>query len=410
MTATVLPTSVDFAQDPLLPHRPAHRLLIHEPQAVEAIVALLAQGLELIFTRVSDGNSIVRQDANVPQPMQDAQSYIGRLYLEEGKSEGASADLHGLIALCTLPLGAPQWGLEVFAAENCRYRDVVLVDPDLLVPTPECSVIAMSYNGFGENQIVEKILFDTLQALASRFKDREKAYSRLRELLGRHSLISEKHLVNYLNEHDMLSVQQDVAVHFYERLPQAWLVDGMAYSCPHCGTLMKPKKMGQAPRCTMVQCATISFPGKPILLDAKSERYLIAKPPVLKYWTEPAIDELRIYDTARQLNIEDVKLYPYLDAVDISLFAGMEVGIDAKSYTRPEVLAMKFLQSGIGRLAQYKVRIVAINDACVKGAPNYIGRLIDCLQAAGDSNPAKGVRFMTVSDLLERLPTFARSK
>lgn len=394
--------------DPFAREQPTYLPFIHHPPAVDAIVALLAQGLELIFSRVCDGKRIVRQDQDVPTQMQLAQARIGRLYLEEGKVEGASADLHGLIALCRLPFSAPEWGLDVFARHDWGYRDTVLVDPELRVPTPECAVIAASYNGFGENQIVEKILFDTLHSISSQFQDKDRAYTTLREILGRHSLISENKLVGLLQVHEMLHIQSDVVRNFYEAVPQAWLVEGKACCCSHCGTLMKPRRTNSPAKCTMVQCATIENPGEPILLDTRSDRYLIAKPQVLKYWTEPAIDELKIYDAARQAGIESVALYPFCDAVDITLLDGMEVGIDAKSYASPEVLAMKFINSGIGRLAQYNTKIIAINDACEKGAPHYRTRLIDRLMTEGDKNPARGVRFMTVSEVIEHLPTYKK--
>lgn len=393
--------------DPFVPERSTHIPLIHRPDAIDIIVALLAQGLELIFNRICDGKTIVRQNEDVPSQMQLAQSYIGRLYLEEGKMEGASADLHGLIALCRLPLCAPEWGLDVFTRNGWRYRDTILVDPDLRVPTPECGVIATSYNGFGENQIVEKILFDTLQSLASQYPDKNTAYTSLRELFGRHSLISERELVAYLQERDMLNVQTEVVQHFYESVPQAWMIDGFVPKCPHCRALMKPRGPAGELTCTMIQCATLEHGKVPILLDARIDRYLVAKPQVLKYWSEPAIDELRIFDVARKLGIANVGLYPLSDAVDISL-NGMKVGIDAKNYASPEVLAMKFINSGIGRLAQYDTKIIALNDACVKGAPHYRTRLLDRLQAEQERKPAKGVRFMTVSEVLDYLHAYKK--
>ena len=407
MTTTSSEGVCNSAPDPLSPPQSTRRLLVDDPAAVGVIVALLAQGLELIYARVANGIGIVRQDHNVPQPMQEAQSFIGRLYLEEGKIEKGSADLHELIALCTKPLDSPEWGLAAFSRDDCVFRHTVLVDPELRVPTRECGVIAASYQGFGEHQIFEQILFEKLKSLAIQQRDSASAYSALRELLGRHSVISSTDLVSYLDRYGMLNIQADVVREFYQPVPEAWLVEGVAYRCEHCRALMKPGRRGFAPKCSMVQCATMAKSSKPILLDSAGQQLLNARAPILKYWTEPAIDELRIYDTARELGIADAALYPFHDAVDISILPDMAVGIDVKSYSSPEILAMKFIQSGIGGLAQYREKIVAITDACVMGEPDYIKRMLKRLNDVGLDHPARDVRFLTVGTLLNELPIHA---
>ncbi len=67
--------------------------------------------------------------------------------------------------------------------------------------------------------------------------------------------------------------------------------------------------------CPISQCQGHLSPKIAEKLDPNRDTLLIAKPQILTYWTAPAIDELLIYDTAKQENLE-VELYPDLDLVN----------------------------------------------------------------------------------------------
>ncbi|MCC5624730.1 hypothetical protein, partial [Nostoc sp. CHAB 5715] len=128
--------------------------------------------------------------------------------------------------------------------------------------------------------------------------------------------------------------------------PDIWLIKGLAHRCAHCGTLMRPhpnKKIFPEGRCPIRQCNSRKRAKVLEKLDPTQDRLLIAKPQILTYWTGPAIDELEIFDTARQHGL-NAELYPESDLCDVSINE-RAIGIDAKSYTSPVSLALRLNRS-----------------------------------------------------------------
>jgi hypothetical protein len=91
---------------------------------------------------------------------------------------------------------------------------------------------------------------------------------------------------------------------------------------------------------------------------------------VLKYWVDPAREELRLYDALRAAGIQ-AALYPHADRCDVAI--GDDVGVDVKDYRDPAHLARK-LNRGIGGLARYRRGLLAVADRRARHG-DYIGRL-----------------------------------
>ncbi|MBV0882104.1 hypothetical protein KTQ42_22770 [Noviherbaspirillum sp. L7-7A] len=377
-----------------------------DPAERDRAICLLAQGIQLIYRNVSSGRGIVVQDHTVPAAMQTAQSLIGLFRMIEGKQEGPVANLHNIIALCKKPFSHPDWGVQAFHAGRFDYADSVLVDAEFDVPTQECQDIAKVHGGFGNDQIVQHILFERLRTISAEFGLRKhEVYTALRELPSRHKMGNEEEISAYLSEHNLQRLIHTIRDDFYEPVPLTWRIEGKVHQCPHCGALMKPTgKEVPASKCPIVQCATLNPAQAPRIIDPKESRLLVAKPQILKYWAAPAIDEIRIFDEGVGLGIKNVVLYPLSDAADISFGNDEDIGIDVKSYASPEMLARHFLTNGIGGLINYRKRIVAISDHCVDNVKGgYIARLRQRLRE-DSTHVANALDFMSVSDLVRKLP------
>ncbi|MEH1939669.1 MAG: hypothetical protein V7L01_05520 [Nostoc sp.] len=89
--------------------------------------------------------------------------------------------------------------------------------------------------------MIEHHLYTQLCQATERLGGRRqhKAYTALRELFGRYSLIGERQLSDYLVENDLTPLQRMIVENFFNLVPDIWLVDGLAHRCAHCGTLMR---------------------------------------------------------------------------------------------------------------------------------------------------------------------------
>ncbi|MGB7518091.1 MAG: hypothetical protein WA896_00500, partial [Spirulinaceae cyanobacterium] len=132
-------------------------------------------------------------------------------------------------------------------------------------------------------------------------------------------------------------------------------------------------------------------------LDPKQGRLLVAKPQILVYWTAPAIDELAIFDQAQSVGL-DTELYPKSDQCDVAI-NDLAVGIDAKSYRSPVLLASK-LNRSIGGLIFYRQRIVAITDELIDDCPGYLSTLHSLLDKKSDT---ASLQIMPVSSVIKNI-------
>lgn len=371
--------------------------------AAEDAIVLLAQGILLQYRRILPGREIVRQGDEVPPELQTAMCRLGRLYIEEGLEDRAAC-VHDVLARAREPFDSQEWGLSVFGTEGFRFAKAVLIDPLLKVPTADCASIAAIRGGFGEDNVIESRLHSRLRETADRFGSRRhEAYSGIRELLARHSLIDERKLIEFLDDRSLSPILQTVIDEFYEKVPDAWLFQGLVHRCASCMTLMRPhpdKRNYPDGICPIRQCAAKNPSVAGERLDPAGTPLLIAKPQVLAYWTGPGIDELLIFDEARRLGL-DAELYPESDICDVGV-GGRAIGIDAKSYASPISLGLR-LNRGIAGLINYRRRIIAVGDELVSANPDYVAMLRSALDPRGDQSTLEVMDVSSVLTLLRRM-------
>lgn len=363
-------------------------------------VILLAQGILQQYTRILNESEIVRQDdRSIPKELYQAMYSLGRLYIEEEKCDRAAC-IHDLLERSRYTLNFHQWDLDVFKQSNFKFREILLIEPDLRVPTSECSDIARNSGGFGEDNVIEHRLYTQLKESTERLGGKRKhlAYTAVRELLGRRSLIGERELIEYLIEHQLTALQGMIINNFFTEVPEIWLIQGLAHRCAYCETLMRPHhRFPDTGYCPIRLCEGNSEPMVLEKLDPQQERLLIAKPQILTYWTSPAIDEINIFDRAKEYGL-DVQLYPESDLCDVSI-NNYAIGIDAKSYNSPVSLAMR-LNRDIGGLIHYRQRIIAVSDRIVANTDGYLDILRSSLDNKGD--PAR-LEIKSVSEVFDLL-------
>ena len=364
----------------------------------EDAVILLAQGILRQYDGILTGREIVRQDDMLPRELHSAMCKLGRLYLEEGKCDRAAC-VHDVLERSRYSLHGEEWDLNTF--QELDFANIRLIDLDLKVPTADCAEIADKSGGYGEDNVIERRLYTKIITATKSLgaKQRHKAYTAIRELIGRRSLIRERELLDYLIEHNLTPLQETL-VEFFDFVPEIWLINNFAHRCYHCGTLLRPHpNRDRYPDgyCPIYQCNSKYPPRIGERLDPEEGRLLVAKPQILAYWTAPAIDELAIFDEAKTYGL-DVELYPESDQCDVAI-GDRYIGIDAKSYRSPVLLASK-LNRNIGGLIFYKKRIIAITDELVRDCPGYLSTLRSLLDKKGETAT---LQVMSVSSVIENI-------
>lgn len=367
----------------------------------EDAVILLAQGILRQYDRILTGREIVRQDDKLPPELHSAMCKLGRLYLEEGKCDRAAC-VHDVLERSRYSLDTyNKWDLNIFRHSEFRFSNVKLIDSDLRVPTVDCAEIADFSGGYGEDNVIENRLYQLIKTATESLgkMKQHQAYTAIRELLGRRSLIRERELLDYLEEKD-LTPRQETVLELFEPIPEVWLINNYAHRCAHCNTLMRPhpnREHYSEGYCPIHQCNSKYPPQVGERLKPEDGRLLVAKPQILAYWTAPAIDELAIFDEAKTYGL-DAELYPESDLCDVAI-GERNIGIDAKSYRSPVLLALK-LNRGIGGLIHYKTRIVAITDELIEDCPDYLSTLCSLLD---EKKETKSLQVITVSSVIENI-------
>lgn len=204
----------------------------------------------------------------------------------------------------------------------------------------------------------------------------------------------------HLDGRGLSALEQLVVEEFYETVPDAWLITGMAHRCAHCGGLLRPhpdKRGFPDGFCPIRHCAAKRRPTVGKALSPERAHLLVALPQILAYWTGPGLDEVALHDAAVRGGLP-AEIYPESDLCDVSI-GGRAVGIDAKSYSSPVSLALR-LNRGIGGLINYRRRIVAVGDEMLGRNPDYIRILRENLDDKGD---ASTVEIMGVSNVVEAM-------
>ena len=391
--------------DPSLKGAGPIRAQSQRADASENAVILLAQGILREYERILN-REWVRQDDGLPRELQAAMSRLGRLYIEEGHEDRAAC-IHDVLARSRFPLGGADWDLKALGGADFRFSDAVLIDPEFRVPTRDCTTIADIAGGFGEDNLLEFRFHNRLRESAERLgRERDSAYTAIRELIGRRSLLTERELAVWLVERRLTPLQQSILDYFFQPVSELWHIGGAAHRCFYCGTLMRPhadRARFPEGRCPLRQCNGKRPPRVGDRLDPLAGLH-VAKPQILLYWTGPAIDDLAIFDAASRTGLSP-ELYPECDLCDVAI-NGRMIGIDAKSYSSPVSLGLR-LNKSIGGLIHYRRRIIAIGDELINIDPNYISTVLSTLDKRGD---AATLEVLPVSEVLDSISELASAE
>lgn len=346
------------------------------PADGEALITLqlLAQGILEQYQRVRDGAVVGHTDRmktgviNTPTILHQAMAHLGRHYFTEGREDRA-ASIHQLLQLCMEPLDS--WAPRALS-ELEKYRDAILIDPVYHVPNEDCEAIAEEAEGTNLSGLIEHYLHEELRSKLKQLgSEADLAYTTIRDFFGRHPMATWNELQRlYLNP----ELNND-AIEFVRRLylpvHASNATGGHIRRCSRCMALIASDGL-----CVLAGCRE-DFPN-PVATQAslhKSEAF-IARPEVLKYWADPAREELRLYDAlCGDKNLQRrVHLYPHSDWCDVSI--DEDVGVDVKDYRDPVRLAQR-LNRSLGNLSRYSERILAIAQR--RWSDTYRDRLIEQL-------------------------------
>jgi hypothetical protein len=352
---------------------------------------LLAKGIlkqyELVTLGVIVGHTDDRRTGieNMPVALWQASARLGRLYFEEGREDQA-ASFHALLDHCTKPLRdwAPHavWSLPEAA-------DAVLIDADYRVPSEDCGGIAQQAPGGNLEDIIENRLHDELtQRLGKLGNDADIAYTAIREFIGRHPLATRAELNGLFAQPELNNAAVEFMQRLYTPVHADFATQGQVHRCHFCRALVSRDN-----RCTLQGCRH-DHPHTKLAESVPLEEARVAPPEVLKYWVDPAREELRLYDELRKVGI-GADLYPHTDRCDVAI--GEEIGVDVKDYRNPVRLAWK-LNQGIGGLLHYPRSILAVADRRAQHG-DYIERLREQLS----SESQQRLELRSVSDTIRVL-------
>jgi DNA-binding transcriptional MerR regulator len=353
-----------LVEAPLLtPSRPNNFALV--------TLRLLAKGVLEQHRRIANGAVVGHTDArktgieNTPLALRQAMARLGRLYFEDNR-EDLAASIHNLLHICMRPL--KEWAPSNIVTLT-EYAEAVLIDPAYRVPSEDCQAIAEEDEGTNLGDLVERYLHDELRRTLEKLgPDADVAYRVIREFVGRYPLVTTRELqLLYgnpeLNRDAILFVQS-----LYGPVHASFAKNNQVRRCARCKSLI-----GEDERCILDGCRD-DHPRTTYAEPVPVGDALIARPEVLKYWVDPAREELRLYDALIKADI-NAQLYPHSDQCDIAI--GEDVGIDVKDYRDPVRLARK-LNRSIGGLSHYNRRILALADRRAD-QDEYIERLSEQL-------------------------------
>jgi REase associating with pPIWI_RE len=267
--------------------------------------------------------------------------------------------------------------------------DAVLIDADYRVPSEDCEVIAQQMQGTSLEDLIEKRLHNDLtQSFSKLGDDADAAYTTIREFIGRHPLATTTELNGLYTQSGL----NNAAIVFVQRLYTPVHADvatqGQVHRCHFCNA-----PVGRDGRC-MLQGCRYDHPYTKLTEPIPLEKARVAPPEVLKYWVDPAREELWLYDALRKVGIA-VDLYPHIDRCDVAI--GEEVGVDVKDYRDPVRLAWK-LNQGIGGLLHYPRSILAVADRRA-----WNGDYIERLRGQLSSENQQRLELRSVSDAIRML-------
>ena len=333
---------------------------------------LLAQGVTEQHHSVRRGSitGLVKpghvEAESIPIAMRQAMARLGRLYFEEGREDRA-ASIHELLRQCTTPLS--HWAPGALHSLP-GLGEIVLIDPDYRVPSEDCEAIVEDAPGSRMDDLIERGLHNRLMTTVERLgSDAADTYAKIREFIARHPLVTEGELRGLISRPEIPDAAIDFVQSIYTPIHTYHSVNGEINRCSYC---LAP--IGRDGRCFLQGCRE-DHPTARRDRPVRQGEARVAQAEVLKYWVDPARDELRIFDSLRKAGIQPV-LYPRLDQCDVAI--GDDIGVDVKDYRDPASLARK-LNRGVFGLMDWDRKIVAVADRRVRGNTDYIVRLRELL-------------------------------
>jgi hypothetical protein len=302
------------------------------------------------------------RDLGLDSEARRTMALVSRACLTHGFPD-RGAEIHELLAACTRPFR--EW-LAIPEVEGAGLLDTAFILGDEGVPAPEAEDLAKTFSSIDAR--VEEEIFDRMNGLLDAVPPGPAAtdYTRTRELVVRNPVIGARDLHASLAEFPAVLANL-VMTMFYSPVPESWRIEGELVQCGHCLNAMKRTLGGLV--CRTSACAS-SLPSAPA--GRRTERDLLrVRRGLLHYWVEPGFDEVRLYDALRHRGLP-VQLYPMRDVVDLAV---REWGVDLKAYASPETLGRRF-RDGLGGLARYRHRILAIPDWLIERTPAYLERLV----------------------------------
>ena len=330
---------------------------------------LLAQGVADQYHQVERGEitGFVKhrrlQVENPPIALRQAMARLGRLYLEDG-AEDRAASVHLLLEHCMTPLScwAPSAMIALPGSEG-----LVLIDPEYRVPSEDCAAILAEAPGSNQDDLVERRLHNRLFSTISQpGVDVDRAYTVIREFIARHPLATTAELRELGDNFEIPDDAFKFVQSLYNTVHADHWVNGRIDRCCHCSA-----PLDRNGRCFLRGCRE-DRPKTEKTKPVEPADANVAQAAVLKYWIDPAREELRLFDALRNEKI-DAHLYPHSDRCDVSI--GEEVGVDIKDYRDPASLARRLNRDVSGLMRYPSRRIVAIADRRVRNNREYIPRL-----------------------------------
>ena len=346
---------------------------IEVSQFAKVTLDLLAQGVVQQYRQVKRGeiagfvNHGHPQVNSPPITLRQAMARLGRLYFEDGVEDQA-ASVHRLLEQCMTPIAC--WAPSAIIALP-EAHDLVLIDPEYRVPSDDCAAIVEDAPGSNLDDLIERRLHETLLSTINRpGVDVNEAYTVIREFIARHPLATGPEFDELRNSPAIPDETFELVQSLYQTVHADHWVSGRINRCYHCNA-----PISRDGRCFLRGCCE-DHPSTTKTEQVDSGDAKVAQATVLKYWVDPAREELRLFDALRYQEIE-ARLYPYSDRCDVSI--GEEIGVDVKDYQDPVALARR-LNRGVPGLMRYpKRRIVALADRRVRYNREYIPRLKESL-------------------------------
>lgn len=366
-----------------------------QPEA-ERAVALLARGVLQQFQSVQQGGIVgvtsqFSAGKEIPLALRQAQAHLARLYLECGLDDRV-ASVHELLVLCKQPLRA--WAPPPIATHE-EYADAILIDTDYVVPSEDCEAIAEQ--GGHLEDLVERQFHKALMVALEKLPDEERApaYTLVRRFIAEHPVATHEEWRGIRNDPHLTQETARFFETIYEPAHADIAFGGAVPRCIRCHGYVR-----RDGSCILASCRHMQKKagvGERIrVADA-----FVARSAILKFWCDPAREELRLFRELHRFYGSVVSLYPHVDRCDVSV--GNEIGIDVKDYRDPIRLARK-LNRDLGGLRLYPRRIVAIANRRTVDE-SYMVRFKEQLVPS----TRDVIEIMTVQDVIDSLTNKVRN-